>query len=169
MARLPEETARSAGGIPKPATGVRESAIRAGRGVSRPGRRGRLVRLCAVKTRSRPPETTVRPRIRVTRAGEILLGPGKADLLDAIRRSGRLRGAADELGMSYMRAWKLVQMLNRGFREPLVRTERGGAGHGKTALTPMGESVLSLYRAMESSSRAAIRPAWKRMRSLLAS
>ncbi|MEP6768541.1 MAG: LysR family transcriptional regulator [Acidobacteriota bacterium] len=122
-----------------------------------------------MKTRSRPPETTVRPRIRVTRAGEILLGPGKADLLDAIRRSGRLRGAADELGMSYMRAWKLVQMLNRGFREPLVHTERGGAGHGKTALTPMGESVLSLYRAMESSSRAAIRPAWKRMRSLLAS
>ncbi|MCA1581533.1 MAG: LysR family transcriptional regulator [Acidobacteria bacterium] len=119
--------------------------------------------------RSRPPEPTVRPRIRVSRAEEILLGPGKADLLEAIRRSGRLRGAADELGMSYMRAWKLVQMLNRGFREPLVRTERGGAGHGKTTLTPMGESVLALYRTMERSSLAAIDPAWKRLKSLLAS
>jgi molybdate transport system regulatory protein len=122
-----------------------------------------------VKRRSRQSRPTVRPRNRVSRAEEILLGPGKADLLEAIRKSGRLRGAADELGMSYMRAWKLVQMLNRGFREPLVRTERGGAGHGQTALTPMGESVLTLYRAMERSSLAAMEPAWKRLKNLLAS
>lgn len=70
--------------------------------------------------------------------------------------------------MSYMRAWKLVQMLNRGFREPLVETSRGGAGHGKTSLTPMGKSVLTLYREMESSSLGAIDPAWKRLRRLLA-
>jgi molybdate transport system regulatory protein len=111
----------------------------------------------------------LRPRIRVTRADEILLGPGKADLLEAIGRLGGLRSAADELGMSYMRAWKLVQMLNRGFREPLVRTQRGGAGHGKAALTPMGESVLALYRDMERSSLAAMTPAWKRLRGLIAS
>ena len=122
-----------------------------------------------MRARSRAAKPAIRPRIRVTRAGDILLGPGKADLLDAIRRTGGLRGAADDLGMSYMRAWKLVQTLNRGFREPLVHTERGGAGHGKATLTPMGKSVLALYRKMESSSLAAIEPAWKRLRSLIAS
>ncbi len=121
-----------------------------------------------MKARSRTPAATIRPRIRVTRAGDILLGPGKADLLDAIQRLGGLRGAADELGMSYMRAWKLVQLLNRGFRAPLVHTERGGARHGKASLTPMGESVLSLYRDMETASLAAMKPDWKRLRRLIA-
>ncbi len=121
-----------------------------------------------MKKRSSRPKATIRPRIRITRAEDILLGPGKADLLEAIQRLGGLRGAADELGMSYMRAWKLVQMLNRGFRAPLVLTERGGAGHGKASLTPMGKSVLALYRRMETFSLAAMKPAWKRLRSLIA-
>lgn len=101
--------------------------------------------------------------------GEILLGPGKADLLAAIGRHGRLAAAARELEMSYMRAWMLVQTLNRGFRGPLVRTERGGSGHGKAILTPLGRKVLGLYRRMEASSLGAMAPAWKSLRALLGS
>ena len=110
----------------------------------------------------------VRPRIRVVRRGDILLGPGKADLLDAIGRHGRLRAAAAELAMSYMRAWKLVQMLNRAFEGPLVVTGRGGSAHGTATLTPLGRTVLRLYRRMEGASRKAIDPAWKRLLRLLA-
>lgn len=110
----------------------------------------------------------VRPRIRVVRKGDILLGPGKADLLDAIGRHGRLRGAADELEMSYMRAWKLVQLMNRAFRGPLVETGRGGSAHGTATLTPLGRLVLRLYRRMDAASRRATAPAGKSLLRLLA-
>jgi molybdate transport system regulatory protein len=83
-------------------------------------------------------------------------------------RFGKLRSAANELGMSYMRAWKLVQMMNRAFRQPLVETERGGARHGHARLTKMGRSVLSIYREMEESSIDAFAPARKRLRRLIA-
>ena len=103
----------------------------------------------------------------MTRGDEILLGPGKADLLDAIRRGGSIRDAARELGMSYMRAWSLVRTMNGAFREPLVAASRGGAGHGGAALTSAGERVLALYRAMESASLCAMAADWKRLSRLL--
>jgi len=106
---------------------------------------------------------TLRLRIRVLREGEILFGPGKADLLDAIRRHGNLRAAAEELAMSYMRSWKLVQLMNRAFREPLVHSERGGADRGHAALTPAGEAVLEAYREMDRLGRAAAGPAFRRL------
>ncbi len=97
-----------------------------------------------------------------------MLGPGKADVLEAIARTGKLRAAAAELGMSYMRAWTLVQMMNAAFREPLVATERGGAGRGAARLTETGRLVLALYRGMERVSLAASAPAFRRLRRLLA-
>src|SRR5262249_36744562 len=86
----------------------------------------------------------VLPRIRVLCGGEIALGPGKVALLQAIHDGGCLAAAARDLGMSYMRAWKLVQTMNACFREPLVRKQRGGRFHGSTVLTPVGERVLAL-------------------------
>lgn len=83
------------------------------------------------------------------RGATILLGPGKADLLEAVRNAGSLRRAAAGLGMSYMRAWSLVRTMNAAFQEPLVTLARGGAAHGGAALTPTGAKVLALYRAME--------------------
>lgn len=106
----------------------------------------------------------VRPRIRVTRGADIVIGPGKADLLDAIRRLETLRGAARELGLSYMRAWNLLQTMNGAFPGPLVVTERGGMRHGRAVLTPLGRTVLALYREMESESARAMAPAWRRLR-----
>lgn len=97
----------------------------------------------------------MKPRIRILRGEEIAFGPGKADLLDAIDRTGTLRGGAAALGMSYMRAWGLVRTMNGCFRKPLVEATRGGTGHGTARLTPMGRRTLALYRRMERESLAA--------------
>jgi len=101
------------------------------------------------------------------RGEEVLLGPGMAELLDALRRTGSLRLAADEMGMSYMHAWDLVRTMNRGFREPLVALERGGAAHGGARLTERGAEALSLYRRMEAEARRAMRGPWRRLKRLL--
>ncbi len=108
-----------------------------------------------------------RPRLRVLRGEEIVLGPGKADLLAAIGAAGELRAAAKSLGMSYMRAWKLVQTMNGAFREPLIETVRGGARRGSARLTPTGRLVLALYLRMERRSLVAASPAFSLLRRLL--
>ncbi len=76
----------------------------------------------------------------------IALGPGKADLLDAIRAHGSISAAARAMGMSYRRAWLLVDTMNRCWDPPLVATAPGSAG---ARLTPAGEDVLARYRALQ--------------------
>ncbi len=78
---------------------------------------------------------------------EIAMGPGKADLLEAIRATGSISAAARHLGMSYRRAWMLVEVMNRLWAEPLVHATPG-ARKGAT-LTPFGEAVLSDYRRLD--------------------
>ena len=98
---------------------------------------------------------------------EVLLGPGMAELLEAIHRTGSLRLAGGELGMSYMHAWKLVRAMNQGFREPLVELTRGGAERGGARLSARGEEVLALYREMEAEARRAVASRWRRLKRLL--
>ena len=108
---------------------------------------------------------SLRPRIRIVDdEGTIVLGPGKADLLDAIARTGSIRAAASELGMSYMRAWTLVRTMNAAFRKPLVEKERGGSAQGGAQLTVAGRKVLELYRKIEEKSTKAAEPLWKKMK-----
>lgn len=110
----------------------------------------------------------IRPRIRVTGDdGTIVMGPGKADLLDAIGRTGSIRAAAEELGMSYMRAWSLVRTMNAAFREPLVEKERGGSAQGGAQLTAHGRTVLRLYRRMEEKAARAVERDWQRLKEQL--
>jgi molybdate transport system regulatory protein len=78
-----------------------------------------------------------------------MLGPGKADLLDAIRETGSLSAAGRRMGMSYKRAWQLVGAMNAMFKSPLVDLSRGGAGGGHALVTPEGEAVLANFRALE--------------------
>ena len=80
---------------------------------------------------------------------EIAIGPGKADLLEAIAASGSISESARRLGMSYRRAWLLVDTMNRCFREPLVASATGGSGGGGAQVTPFGRTVLARYRALE--------------------
>lgn len=114
-----------------------------------------------------PGTAALKPRLRVVRDGEVLLGPGMAQLLEAIGRTGSLRVAAGELGMSYMHAWGLVKAMNRAFRAPLVALSRGGAGHGGARLTELGEEVLVLYGEMEAEARRALEGRWRRLKRLL--
>ncbi len=80
---------------------------------------------------------------------EIAMGPGKATLLDAIAREGSITAAGKAMGMSYRRAWLLVDAMNRCWSEPLVETAAGGANGGGTRLTSAGRAVLAEYRALE--------------------
>jgi len=111
---------------------------------------------------------TLHPRIRILHGDSIALGPGKADLLAEIARDGTIAGAARRLGMSYNRAWTLLQTMNACFREPLVETSRGGRGRGHASLTATGQAALALYRRMERDGLAAMEPAWRDLLSLLA-
>ena len=81
---------------------------------------------------------------------EIAIGPGKADLLEAIAKSGSISESARRLGMSYRRAWLLVDTMNRCFLEPLVSSATGGSGGGGAQLTPFGHKVLATFRRLES-------------------
>jgi molybdate transport system regulatory protein len=90
-----------------------------------------------------------RVRIRVVFGPDGFLGPGKADLLERIRATGSIAAAGREMGMSYKRAWQLVETLNGMFREPLVERTRGGAHGGGARVTGAGEAVLAEYRALE--------------------
>lgn len=77
------------------------------------------------------------------------MGPGKADLLAAIATSGSISSAARLLGMSYRRAWLLVDTMNRCFSEPLVTSVVGGVHGGGARLSALGEQVLARYRVLE--------------------
>lgn len=80
---------------------------------------------------------------------EIAFGPGKADLLDAIAATGSISAAGKQLGMSYRRAWVLVDGMNRCFQQPLVETMTGGTHGGGTRLTAFGMDVLKRYRLLQ--------------------
>jgi molybdate transport system regulatory protein len=88
-------------------------------------------------------------RLRLNKGEDIAVGPGKIDLLEAIAASGSITAAARSLGMSYRRAWLLVDTMNRCFRQPVVVAEAGGSRGGGTALTPLGTVVVKHYRAAE--------------------
>ena len=94
--------------------------------------------------------------LRIVLSETAYIGPGRADLLAGIAGTGSIAAAGKAMGMSYKRAWGLVQALNEGFGAPLVETNRGGAGQGGAVLTPLGQEVLAAYRAMQARAESAI-------------
>jgi len=88
----------------------------------------------------------VAPRVRILAGSAIAIGPGKADLLDAIDATGSISAAARRLRMSYRRAWLLVRTMNECFASPLVEAEKGGSSGGGARLTKTGREVLTRYR-----------------------
>jgi molybdate transport system regulatory protein len=83
------------------------------------------------------------------------LGPGKIALMELISRHGSISAAGKEMGMSYRRAWLLVDELNHIFRAPLVETQMGGSGGGGARLTHLGRDVVGRYRAIEGAAATA--------------
>ena len=76
------------------------------------------------------------------------MGPGKADLLEAIDRHGSISAGARSMGMSYRRAWNLVDEMNRHFADTIVETAHGGPDNG-ARLTSAGREVLTAFRRLE--------------------
>ena len=97
------------------------------------------------------------PRLRILMGAAVALGPGKADLLDAVEQAGSISAAARTMGMSYRRAWILIEAMNRDFKQPLVKTSAGGSGGGGAQVTMAGQEALRRYRAMENKATAAVK------------
>ena len=94
--------------------------------------------------------------LRVLGAGQPAMGPGRAALLAHIARTGSITSAARAMGMSYRRAWQLVEAMNKSFDELVVVTEVGGKRGGGAAVTALGKRLVTLYRAMEDKASSAI-------------
>jgi len=94
--------------------------------------------------------------LRVMGSGSPAIGPGKAALVEHIERSGSISSAARAMGMSYRRAWQLVEALNESFAEPVVVTAIGGKRGGGAKVTDFGLELVRRFRAMESKASAAI-------------
>ncbi|MDX2219759.1 MAG: winged helix-turn-helix domain-containing protein [Burkholderiales bacterium] len=95
-------------------------------------------------------------KFRILSGDDIAMGPGKSDLIAAIEATGSISQAAKQLGMSYRRAWTLVDTMNRCFKEPLVTTATGGDHGGGARVTDFGREVLRRFNAMQAKADAAI-------------
>jgi molybdate transport system regulatory protein len=95
----------------------------------------------------RHPET-IGLRIRVVLGDGLIMGPGRADLLQGIRETGSIAAAGRRMGMSYKRAWQLAETLNSTFHAPVIVATKGGVAGGGAHLSSLGDQVLDAYRAL---------------------
>lgn len=106
--------------------------------------------------------------LRIDFRDGLRLGPGKVRLLELIGQNGSISAAGRDMGMSYRRAWLLVDSLNRGFKEPLVHTQPGGRGGGGAGLSAFGRMVVETYRAMERDMATAVQTRLRALEQVLA-
>jgi molybdate transport system regulatory protein len=99
-----------------------------------------------------------RIRIRIYLGDGHSVGPGKVQLLEAVRELGSISAAARSMGMAYRHAWELIDDMNQCFRSPVVTGTSGGRAGGGATLTPFGEEVARRFRAMEKRARKAMAP-----------
>jgi molybdate transport system regulatory protein len=92
------------------------------------------------------------------------VGPGKIHLLEQVQKSGSITQAGRDLGLSYRRAWLLINDLNNSFRLPVIEAATGGSGGGGEQLTPFGRKLIKLYQTIEAEALAA----WEHRRELQA-
>lgn len=116
----------------------------------------------------KPKRPSLRLRQRVLYDKAIAFGPGKAQLLQHIADTGSISAAAREMGMSYRRAWLLVDTMNQCFSSPLIETAAGGRGGGGARITPLGEQVSALYRRIEEKTAAAVASEMAELEAMLA-
>ncbi|MEK6209878.1 MAG: LysR family transcriptional regulator [Pseudomonadota bacterium] len=112
--------------------------------------------MAQAKSRKNAAKRTLRPQIRIMFRKAIAMGPGKADLLQAIGETGSISAAARRMNMSYRRAWLLVDTMNQCFDGPLVETATGGNHGGGARITELGKDVLRRYREMDAKASAAV-------------
>ena len=105
------------------------------------------------KKRAYPQPYLIRPRIYLS--PDLIVGSGKIELLKAVRDTGSISAAARSIGMSYKRAWYLLDTLNKGFHQPVFEASPGGRGGGGTRLTALGETLIASYTAIAAACAAA--------------
>jgi molybdate transport system regulatory protein len=106
-------------------------------------------------------------RIGVPLGDHYAMGPGKADLLEAIAETGSISGASRKLGMSYRRAWLLVDEMNKCFRAPLVEARLGGTQGGGARVTDLGLEALAGYRELQTLAWDAVSKPFREFEKLL--
>jgi molybdate transport system regulatory protein len=106
-------------------------------------------------------------KIRISHGKLTAMGPGKADLLDAIAESGSISAAAKQMHMSYRRAWELVSAMNQCFIDPLVVSSAGGIHGGGAHLTSLGTHILMCFRSIEKKTQEAARDELRQITSRL--
>jgi molybdate transport system regulatory protein len=94
--------------------------------------------------------------LRILGPGSPAMGPGKAELIARIEATGSISAAARDMGMSYRRAWQLVEAINLSFSEPVVVTAIGGKRGGGASVTEFGRQLIAQFHAMEETASAAI-------------
>jgi len=100
---------------------------------------------------------TLKLTLRVDFGSGRALGPGKIRLLEAIEKTGSISQAGRKLGMSYRRAWLLVDDMNNCFRDPVITAQPGGAHGGGATLTAFGQTLVDRYRALEADTQVTAR------------
>jgi molybdate transport system regulatory protein len=102
-------------------------------------------------------------------SGDVIsIGPGKIALLEAIGQTRSITAAAKTMGMSYRRAWILVDEMNRSLARPAVASTTGGERGGSSALTDVGVELVALYRRIEARAERAAAADIERVLTLLA-
>jgi len=87
----------------------------------------------------------IKSRIWIEADGNILLGEGRVALLKAIAETGSLSKAAKSLGMSYKKAWSLIDAVNKRAENPVINTIIGGKGGGGAQLTDYGKQLVNAF------------------------
>ncbi len=102
-----------------------------------------------MRAHAKKPAHAILVRARVYLGETVAIGPGKIDLLRGIAETHSISAASRSIGMTYKRAWMLIDSLNRGFGRPVVETATGGRGGGGATLTPLGARLVECYTALE--------------------
>ena len=92
---------------------------------------------------------TLRVRCWIDIDGERFFGPGRAELLQLIHETGSISSAARSMGMSYKKAWAMVDGMNTQGKRPYVVAQKGGQEGGGTYLTPAGLKMLAAYQKLD--------------------
>jgi molybdate transport system regulatory protein len=108
----------------------------------------------------------IRPRLFL--GGELLVGPGKIDLLRAVQENGSISAAARATGMGYKRAWTLLDEIRQACGGEVIEGNAGGSRGGGATVTPFGHALIKHYEAIEQACAAASEPHLKQLRRLLA-
>lgn len=104
----------------------------------------------------------IKSRIWIEGSKGIFLGYGKIALLEKINKTGSINSAAKELGISYKKAWKLIESMNLQSSNPLIKTETGGKGGGGTVVTKTGLKAIKAFNKLDKKCKKALAKEFKK-------